>query len=142
MLLPTSAEDVYERLWRPMQDSLTPTQLETLVLVDLVLRGKTTIKRQDIYREQQNHLRPLEGNEGAVKEEVQELARRARFFRRLLRRTADRMQRKDPCGRRAIIGWEASTTYPLLMHVNDLWDKEACSADDVLNTLAYVKVSW
>src|SRR5438094_730117 len=45
MLLPTRAEQVYENVWRPMQDSLTPNQLETLVFVDLIWRGKTTIKR-------------------------------------------------------------------------------------------------
>src|SRR5205823_6718286 len=48
MLLPTRAEDVYENVWRPMQESLSSGQLETLVFVDLVLRGRTTIKRQDI----------------------------------------------------------------------------------------------
>jgi NADH dehydrogenase FAD-containing subunit len=66
MLLPTRAEHVFEHIWRPMQDSLTATQLETLVFVDLILRGQTTIKRPDIYRAQQNGLRPIEGDEGAV----------------------------------------------------------------------------
>ena len=31
MLLPTRSEVVYEQLWRPMQEQLTPAQLETLV---------------------------------------------------------------------------------------------------------------
>jgi hypothetical protein len=97
MLLPTRAEEVYEHVWRPMQDAaLTPVQLETLVYVDLVLRGKPSVKRQDIYREQQNRLRSLEGNEDAVETEVRELARRARFFVRIVNPAREQESRVRP----------------------------------------------
>jgi len=119
MLLPTRAEEVYEQVWRPMQDALTPTQLETLVYVDLVLRGKPSIKRQDIYREQQARLHPLKDNEGAVEAEVRELARRARFFRRIVNPAAEPDLRVRNAMQR-LVRWEASTTYPLLMHLYDL----------------------
>jgi hypothetical protein len=33
--------------------------------------------------------------------------------------------------------WEASTTYPLLMHLHDVWDRGQCSADEVVTTLSY-----
>jgi uncharacterized protein with ParB-like and HNH nuclease domain/alkylated DNA nucleotide flippase Atl1 len=138
MLLPTRAEHVYEHVWRPMQDSLTPTQLETLVFADLVLRGRTTIKRPDMYRAQQDRLRPLEGNEAAVEAEVQELARRARFFRRIVQPRTE----SDPEVRAALERldrWGASTTYPLLMHLYDLWDRGVCSAADVREALSYVE---
>lgn len=138
MLLPTRAEKVYERVWRPMQDSLTPTQLETLVFVDLVLRGRTTIKRQDIYRAQQDRLRPLEDDEVAVEGEVQELARRAGFFSRIVQPHTE----ADPqvrAGLERLHRWGASTTYPLLMHLYDLWDRGACSAADVREALRYVE---
>jgi alkylated DNA nucleotide flippase Atl1 len=138
MLLPNRAEEVYERVWQPLQENLSPSQLETLVFVDLVLRGKTTIKRQDIYRAQQERLRPLEGNESAVEAEVRELARRATFFRRIVQPSIE----AESGIREALIRldrWGASTTYPLLMHMYDLWDRGACSAADVIETLRYVE---
>lgn len=138
MLLPTRAEHVYRQVWHPMQESLTPTQLETLVFVDLVLRGKTTIKRQDIYRTQQDRLRPLEGDEAAVEDEVRELARRARFFQRIVQPETE----PDPEIRAALQRldrWGASTTYPLLLHLYDLLDREACSSAEVTAALNYVE---
>jgi len=138
MLLPTRAEDVYKHVWRPMQDALTPVQLETLVYVDLVLRGKPSIKRQDIYREQQNRLRPLAGNEAAVEATVRELARRARFFERIVTPAREPEPRVRAAMER-LNRWEASTTYPLLMHLHDVWDRGECSTDDVVTTLTYVE---
>jgi alkylated DNA nucleotide flippase Atl1 len=138
MLLPTRAERVYHDVWLPMQDSLTPAQLETLVFVDLVLRGKTTIKRPDIYRAQQERLRPLEGDEASVEAAVRELSRRAVLFRRIVQPDNE----PEPHVRAALARldrWGASTTYPLLMHLYDLWDRAACSAADVLDALNYVE---
>jgi alkylated DNA nucleotide flippase Atl1 len=138
MLLPTRAEPVYENVWRPMQDSLTPTQLETLVFVDLIWRGKSTIKRPDIYRAQQDRLRPLEGNEPAVEAEVKELARRAGLFRRIVHPETEphpgikaALQRLDR--------WGASTTYPILMYLLDKQDRDECSTEDVVKALLYIE---
>lgn len=138
MLLPTKGEQVYQHVWHPMQESLTPAQLETLVFVDLVLRGKTTIKRQDIYRAQQDRLRPLEGDEVAVEAEVRELARRARFFQRIVQPKTE----PDPAISAALERldrWGASTTYPLLLHLYDLLDREVCSSEEVVEALSYVE---
>jgi alkylated DNA nucleotide flippase Atl1 len=138
MLLPNRAEEVYDQVWRPMQESLTPAQLETLVFVDLVLRGKATIKRQDIYREQQERLQPLEGDEAAVEKEVRELARRAQLFRRIVRPD----QEPNPEIRAALERldrWGASTTYPLLLHLIDLLETGACTADEVTDSMSYVE---
>lgn len=138
MLLPTKAEQVYHDVWRPMQDSLTPTQLETLVFVDLVLRGRTTIKRPDIYRAQQDRLRPFEGNEALVEAEVRELARRAVFFRRIVQpRTEPQPQVRAALER--LDRWGASTTYPLLLHIYELWDRDACSVEEVREAIGYVE---
>lgn len=138
MLLPTRAESVYEQVWQPMQEALTPNQLETLVFVDLVLRGRTTIKRQDIYRAQQERLSPLTGDEAAIEAEVRELARRAGLFRRIVQPQTE----PDPRIRTALgrlDRWGASTTYPVLLHLYDLWDRGDCSADDVITALAYTE---
>jgi hypothetical protein len=98
ILLPTRAEAVYESVWLPMQQLLSPAQMETLVFVDLILRGDTTAKRQDIYRGQQARLRPLVGNEAAIEAEVWELARRARLFQRIV----DPQTESDPGTRAAL----------------------------------------
>jgi uncharacterized protein with ParB-like and HNH nuclease domain/alkylated DNA nucleotide flippase Atl1 len=138
MLLPTRAEDVYESVWRPMQESLSTTQLETLVFVDLVLRGKSTIKRQDIYRAQQERLRPFEGNEVTVEVEVRELARRARLFRKIVQPKTE----SQPLIRAALARlerWGASTTFPLLLYVFDLRERGECTDGEVVEVLAYVE---
>jgi alkylated DNA nucleotide flippase Atl1 len=138
MLLPTRAEAVYEQLWRPMQDDLTPSQLETLVFVDLVVRGHSTIKRPDIYRAQQQRLRPLEGDEGAVEAEVRELVRRAGLFRRIVQPEHE----PDPDVRALLVRldrWGASTTYPLLLHLLILREAGECTSAEVAEALSYVE---
>ena len=138
MLLPKRADQVYQDIWRPMQDSLSSSQLETLVFVDLVLRGKTKIKRQDIYRAQQERLRPLQGDEAAVEAEVQELARRARLFRHIVRPKSE-PNAEIRAALERLERWEASTTYPLLLHMYDLRERGACSDAEVLEVLTYVE---
>jgi uncharacterized protein with ParB-like and HNH nuclease domain/alkylated DNA nucleotide flippase Atl1 len=138
MLLPNRADDVYERVWRPLQDSLSPGELETLAFVDLILRGKTTIKRKDIYRGQQDRLRPLEGNEAAVEAEVRELARRGRLFRRIAQPGSE-SHREIRAALQRLARWGASTTYPLLLHLYDLWDRGECTETDVLESISYVE---
>lgn len=138
MLLPTRGPVVYEQLWRPMQEQLTPSQLETLVFVDLVVRGRTTIKRPDIYRAQQERLRPLERDEAGVEAEVRELARRAGMFRRIVQPEFE----EDPEIRGALARldrWGASTTYPLLLHLYILRAAGECTPAEVLQALAYVE---
>jgi len=138
MLLPTRAERVYEHIWRPMQESLTATQLETLAFVDLIWRGRTSIKRPDIYRAQQERLRPLEGDEAAVEAEVKELARRAGFFRRIVQ-PATEPTAEVRAHLERLERWGASTTYPVLMYLSDLWDKAECSVADVVEALSYIE---
>ncbi len=138
MLLPTKAEEVYEDVWRPMQDSLTSPQLETLVFVDLVLRGNVSIKRPDIYRAQQERLKKLEWNESAIEAEVRKLARRAVFFRRIVQPETE-SNLKVRAGLQRLDRWGASTAYPLLMHVYEQWDQGASTLEEVLDVLSYVE---
>jgi len=138
MLLPTRAEQVYEDVWRPMQDALTPNQLESLVFVDLILRGRATIKRPDIYRAQQERLGQFHGHESAIEAEVKELARRGRFFRQIVQPENE----PDPQIRAALQRldrWEASTTYPLLLHLYDLRDRGLCTQEEILEALTFVE---
>jgi uncharacterized protein with ParB-like and HNH nuclease domain/alkylated DNA nucleotide flippase Atl1 len=138
MLLPTRAEAVYENVWDPMQRLLSPSQLETLVFADLVIRGNPTVKRPDIYREQQRRLQPLENDENAIEAEVEELARRARLFKRIL----DPSKEEDPRIRAALTRlqtWAAATTYPILLHLFDLLDRERCSEEELIESVGYIE---
>jgi alkylated DNA nucleotide flippase Atl1 len=138
MLLPTRAEHVYEQVWFPMQETLTPAQLETLVFVDLVLRGMTTVKRQDIYRAQQDRLRPLEGDEEKVEAEVHELARRAQFFQRIVRPEME-LNPELRASLERLDQWGASTTYPVLMHLYDLEDRGECTIEEIITAVSFVE---
>jgi len=138
MLLPSRSEHVYQAVWMPMQKLLSPAQLETLVFVDLIVRGQSTVKRQDIYRAQQARLHAIEGDEAAVEAEVHELARRANLFQRIVRPSAEH----DPTVRAALERldrWGASTIYPLLLHLLDLRSEGMCSSAEVAEALSYVE---
>jgi uncharacterized protein with ParB-like and HNH nuclease domain/alkylated DNA nucleotide flippase Atl1 len=138
MLLPTRRERVYTEVWDPMQRTLTPTELETLVFVDLVVRGNATVKRPDIYRAQQERLEPFEDDEQAIEDEVVELARRARLFKRILQ-----PQHEENTSMRAgfsrLQTWAASTTYPILLHLFDLLDRGLCSEDELVESMGYIE---
>jgi uncharacterized protein with ParB-like and HNH nuclease domain/alkylated DNA nucleotide flippase Atl1 len=138
MLLPTRGEHVYEHVWDPMQRLLTPAELETLVFVDLVVRGNATVKRTDIYRVQQDRFQPIENDESAIEEEVVELARRARLFKRIL----DPSKEANLAIRSSLTRlqtWAASTTYPVLMHLFDLLERGICSEDEAVVAMNYIE---
>jgi alkylated DNA nucleotide flippase Atl1 len=138
MLLPTKGERVYGDVWTPMQEHLTPAELETLVFVDLVIRGNSTVKRPDIYRAQQDRLRPKENDEAAVEAEVLELARRARLFKRILDPTGE----EDDGLRKGLLRlktWAAGTTFPILLHLFDLRDRGECTEDEMAQAIDYVE---
>jgi len=138
MLLPTRGDKLYWEVWRPMQDSLTPTQLEDLVYVDLVLRGNPTARRREIYRAQQDRLRKFEGNEAAVEGELLELARRARHFSRLV----DPSTEQHPGIKNALLrldAWGSTTTYPLIMHLYTLLESGQGTATEMQEALHLVE---
>lgn len=138
MLLPTQGERVYEQLWVPMQRMLTPSELETLVFVDLVVRGNATVKRPDIYRAQQQRLRSKEGDESAIEDEVTELARRARLFKRILDpRHEGNLEIRGALMR--LQAWAAATTYPILLHLFDLLERDATTEDEVIESMGYLE---
>jgi alkylated DNA nucleotide flippase Atl1 len=138
MLLPTRGEDIYNEVWLPMQQGLTPTQLETLVFVDLVMRGNASVKRQDIYRAQVKRLEPLESDEVAIELEVRDLARKAELFKKVLEPERNKDHEIQGSLRR-LNSWGAATTYPLLLHLFDKEDRGECSRDEIAEVLQYVE---
>ena len=85
MLLPTRADDVYKKVWAPMQEMLGADNIETLAYLDLALRGQPELRRNDTYLGQQKRFREIEGDEAAVEAEIVELARKARHLHAILR---------------------------------------------------------
>ena len=138
MLLPNRADDVYKRVWQPMQDKLTNEQLEDLVFVDLIVRGKTTIKRPDIYRGQQERLRDIREDENAIESEVIELARRASLFEKIVSpENEDNLQIRAALNR--LDDWGARVTYPILLHLYILRENGQCSSDEIVQALSYIE---
>ena len=138
MLLPNRADDVYKRVWQPMQEKLTTEQLEDLVYVDLVIRGRTTVKRPDIYRGQQERLREAREDEDAIESEVVELARRASLFQRIVNPEIEENTEIQSAMRR-LHQWGAKVTFPLLLYLYILREEDQCSYDEIEEALSYVE---
>ncbi|MEJ7655396.1 MAG: DUF262 domain-containing protein, partial [Chloroflexia bacterium] len=140
MLLPTQVERVYEQHWQPMYERLGSDGLELLAWLDLVLRGSDRVRRDGVYRAQQQRLsgREYTSSEAAVEAEVVELARRARHLHVLLRPDAE----ESPAVRDALQRlheWDATTTYPLLMWLLDRREAGRCTDADIALSMRYVE---
>ncbi|MDR3081219.1 MAG: DUF262 domain-containing protein, partial [Streptomyces sp.] len=138
MLLPKRGERVYRELWLPMQQSLGPKNLETLVWLDLVVRGHAKTKQSEIYRDQQKRLQPLAGDEEALQQEIERLAERGRRFLRIIE-----PQRESSAQLRAVLerlsAWGGQTHYPLALHLLDLVDSGQATTDDAALALKYAE---
>ncbi len=110
MRLPTAGERVYNGVWLPLQQALTPDDLELLFWLDLV-RTDSRIKQSEIYEQQQRRLERLT-TEGEVEAEVERFAR----LGTLLRSVLDPAQEGDPGVRRRLQrlkDWGTTTVYRL-----------------------------
>ncbi|MGW3389381.1 GmrSD restriction endonuclease domain-containing protein [Streptomyces cinereoruber] len=138
MLLPKRGERIYQELWLPMQQSLGPKHLETLVWLDLVVRGHYKTKQSEIYREQQKRLHPLAGDEDALQHEIEQLSERAGRFLRIIEPTRERSPALRAVLER-LAAWGGQTHYPLTLHLLDLLDAGRTTPDDVAQALVYVE---
>lgn len=137
MLLPTRADAVYEEVWLPMQQAIGAENLEGLARVDLQRRG-IQVRTDDVYREQQKRLQPIEHDEAAVEDEIRDLALRARHYAVILNPTRetnsgirDRLRFLDR--------WGAQTAHPLLMYLFELREDGGLAEDEVETALAYLE---
>lgn len=137
MLLPTRAREVFNQVWRPMQDLIGVDNLEGLARVDLRRRG-IDVRDDEVYRVQQDRLQPLEGDEGAVEAEVRDLARRAHHYKCVLDPTTE----SHPEVRRRLeflARWRATTAYPLVMYLYDLREKGELDDDEMAEVLLNIE---
>lgn len=131
MLLPNRGDELYEAVWLPLQERLTSEELETLLYLDLVLRGHETVRRDELYRVQQERLEPLRADEAAIESELRALDRRARYLERLIHPEAE----PNPRLRRVIHflkQWAATTTYPVLLRLLELKDEGLSDQEDII----------
>ena len=84
MLLPTRADDVYKKVWAPMQELLGADNIETLAYLDLVLRGQPELRRSDTYLGQQRRFRQIAHDEPAVEARSSNLPGSARHLHAVL----------------------------------------------------------
>ncbi|MCM2429336.1 GmrSD restriction endonuclease domain-containing protein [Streptomyces sp. RKAG337] len=138
MLLPRQGEQVYQELWLPMQQSLGPKNLELLFWLDLVLRGVSKPKVSEIYEAQQQRLKPVEGDEDALRAEIADLVRLSERLLRVLR-----PEREQHPALREVLSrladWGNQTYYPVALQVLDLVDAGRLDAEAAVESLTYVE---
>lgn len=139
MRLPRRGEEVYEHVWRPMQERLGLDGLELLVWLDLVIRGDQQVKQGETYRVQQRRLEKIPAtDEAAVEAEVRELARRGTHLRRIVEPASEPdAEVRDRLT--SLKEWGAQTSYPLVMHLLDLRERQETTATEVAKCLHLVE---
>lgn len=138
MLLPTRSDEVYHDTWLPMQRRLGNAHLETLMWLDLILRGDDKAKQADLYRLQVERLKRLDPDEDTIVTEIVELARRSRHLEVILepdKETDDRVRESLTRLRQ----WGGQVTLPISMLLLDHRERGRLSSDDVAKALSYIE---
>lgn len=133
MLLPTRDKDVYEEVWRPMQELLGADNLEGLARVDLRRRG-LDVRDDDVYRAQQARLQPIEHDEAEIEAQIRDLAVRARHYQRILLPEEE----EHPGVRRGLqflSRWRATTVHPLVMYLYELREERRLDVEEMAEIL-------
>ncbi|MEZ5234484.1 MAG: DUF262 domain-containing protein [Acidimicrobiales bacterium] len=115
MRMPNLGETAYETLWLPMQKELGADNLELLIWLDLVLRGEHRVRRDAIYRAQQERLTGA-STEAELEGFLTDLRQQGEFLKVILQPE----QEGDPMARsalRRLADWGSQTVYPLAMHL-------------------------
>ncbi|MBB5869662.1 alkylated DNA nucleotide flippase Atl1 [Allocatelliglobosispora scoriae] len=137
MRLPHRIDDIHRDVWTPMQQAIGDDGIETLLWLDLVLRGKDTAAQSDVFRLQVERFDDLL-HEDQVAQEIVELARRSRYLRLIL----DPGLEPDANLRMRLARlkeWNAKTTYSTTMFVLELRDRGELSVDDAASALLLVE---
>jgi alkylated DNA nucleotide flippase Atl1 len=141
MLLPTRADDVYTKVWAPMQELLGAENVETLAYLDLVLRGQPELRRSDTYLGQQRRFRPIAHDEASVEAEIGELARKSLHLHAILRPDSLR----DPADVEVALGlgrlaaWGGEAVYPILMVLLDRRQKGQAAPLETTSAMLYLE---
>ena len=137
MLLPTRGEEIYEQVWRPMEQEVGVENLEGLARVDLMRRGEV-VAYDRVYEEHQRLLTPIAGDEAQVEERVRDLALRGSFYKRLIDPSTE-THGETSAGLQRLARWGAQTSYPVLMVALDLRHREVLSDNDVARAVSLIE---
>lgn len=136
MRLPTHGENVYRSLWLPLQDSLSPQQLEMLFWIDLVQRDPR-IKQTEIHAEQQKRLDRM-ATEAEIESEIARFNKLGTLFQKILApdtesspQVRQRLQR--------VQAWGTTTSYPFLLYALELRDRGQASSDEIARAMLYLE---
>jgi uncharacterized protein with ParB-like and HNH nuclease domain/alkylated DNA nucleotide flippase Atl1 len=136
MRLPSRGETVYQSLWLPLQESLTPDQLETLFWLDLVQRDPR-VKQTEIHAEQQKRLDRLE-TEVEIEAEIARFNKLGTLFRLIL----DPARESDPGVRQRLMrlqAWGSTTANPILLYLLELRDQGKATTDEIARAMLYLE---
>jgi alkylated DNA nucleotide flippase Atl1 len=136
MRLPTRGDGVYQSLWLPLQQSLTPEQLETLFWLDVVQRDPR-VKQTEIYAEQQRRLDRL-----STEEEIEAEIARFNKLGTLLTLILQPSSEADPEVRLRLtrLGeWGSTTAYPILLYLLELRDQGEVSSAQIARAMLYLE---
>lgn len=135
MRLGARSEEIYDSWWLPMQQALSPADLEALFWIDLIWRAPDT-KQGDIYSAQVERMRPLS------EDEIVSDVRRYSALAHLLARVRDPEREPDAAVRKALqrnILWGLAATDPIALHLLRLRDENAITSADVADSLHLVE---
>ncbi|GAA4758902.1 GmrSD restriction endonuclease domain-containing protein [Citricoccus nitrophenolicus] len=136
MRLPNLGESVYSSLWRPLQDGLSPEDLELLFWLDLVQRDPT-VKQTDIYEKQRHRMDRFQAEE-EIRDDVARLARLGGLLHLIL----SPEQESDPTVRlrlQRLKTWGTTTVYPTLLFLLDLREQGRASSATVAEAMLYLE---
>lgn len=136
MKLPSQGEAIYQSLWLPLQESLTPTHLEMLFWLDLVQRDHK-VKQTDIYSGQQKRLEHLK-TEAEIGAEIARFNKLGTLFRKIL----DPATEEDSHVRERLTrlqSWGSTTTYPILLHMLELREQRKATSDEIAHAILYLE---
>ncbi|MFI9783095.1 DUF262 domain-containing protein [Kitasatospora sp. NPDC051984] len=140
MNLPRLSDEVYEKLWLPMQTELGPDRMVTLAWLDLVLQGDTRAKQSEVYVLQQRRLSAViaSGGEPALRDEISRLHRLAA----VLLRVTEPARESHP-GLREVLNrlgeWGSEVHYPLALYILDRVEQGAAEPDEAVQALSYIE---
>lgn len=136
MRLPDRGETVYQALWLPLQESLTPDQLETLFWLDLVQRDPR-VKQTEIHAEQQRRLDRLT-TEAQIEAEIARFNKLGTLFKLILDPAAE----PDPAVRQRLTrlqAWGSTTANPVLLYLLELRDQGKATSEEIARAMLYLE---
>jgi hypothetical protein len=136
MRLPNRGETVYQALWLPLQESMTPEQLETLFWLDLV-QHDPRVKQTEIHAEQQKRLDRLT-SETEIEAEIARFNRLGTLFRLIL----DPATEGDPEVRQRLTrlqAWGTTTANPILLYLLELRDQGKAASGEITRAMLYLE---